>query len=194
MYHRNTVFSILACLLFLVVFPAAARTQERAGLDGSWTLYGGYGVSHKDFGETRVEVHVLDMIPQYDLVLLDNIGASWYRGHHSLLVELPLTLVVDPVVSPMVGVNILGAWTFDANEKWQPYFFGGGGILYTGADIPGLGSEVNGNWQFGGGIRLRLASGNRLKFEYRFHHISNAGTVEPNDSINSSKFLIGLTF
>jgi hypothetical protein len=30
--------------------------------------------------------------------------------------------------------------------------------------------------------------------EYRYHHVSNAGTAEPNEPLNSSKCLIGVTF
>jgi hypothetical protein len=188
----------MACVLAML-FPAVMQAEETDSQvfktpDSYWSFLGGYGISHKGLGKTRVQVQVLDFILQYDRVLLEDMGSSWYKGHHSLLLELPFTLVVDPDVSPMVGVNILAAWTFDSSDTLQPYFFGGGGILYTNADIPGLGSEVNGNWQFGGGVRYRLESGNWLKLEYRFHHISNTGARDPNDPLNSSKILVGMTF
>ncbi|GAB4335590.1 MAG: acyloxyacyl hydrolase [Desulfobulbaceae bacterium] len=174
------------------VCGAAAGTFSEPVSD--WSLLGGYGITHKGLGKTKVQVQVVDLYLQYDRILFGDVGSSWYRGHHSLLVELPFTLVVDPDVSPMVGVNILGAWTFDSSDSFRPYLFGGGGILYTDADIPGLGSDINGNWQFGAGIRYRLDSGNWLRFEYRFHHISNTGAKDPNDPLNSSKFMIGVTF
>lgn len=187
------VFSII--FLFPVVIHAGQAGQYASENPGSyWSIYAGYGITHKGLGKTKVKVQVIDLIPQYDLVLLEDMGSSWYKGHHSLVLELPLTLVVDPDVSPMVGVNIIGAWTFDSSEKMQPYFFGGGGILYTNADIPGMGSEINGNWQFGGGMRFKMESGRWLKVEYRFHHISNTGAKDPNDPLNSSKILVGLTF
>ena len=189
-------FMVMASFILLPDFVQAEETssQNSETPDSYWSLLGGYGISHKDLGLTKVQVQVLDLILQYDRVLLKNVGSSWYKGHHSLILELPLTLVIDPDVSPMIGVNILGAWTFDSSDTLQPYFFGGGGILYTNADIPGLGSDINGNWQFGAGIRYRLESGNLLKFEYRFHHISNTGAKDPNDPLNSSKFLVGMTF
>ena len=195
-YMLKVYFLIFA---FFILLPTVVQAEE-AGQhvpdfsDSYWSLLGGYGISHKGLGLTKVQVQVLDLILQYDRVLLRNVGSSWYKGHHSLILELPLTLVVDPDFSPMIGVNILGAWTFDSSEELQPYFFGGGGILYTNADIPGLGSDINGNWQFGTGIRYRLESGNWLKFEYRFHHISNTGAKDPNDPLNSSKILVGVTF
>ncbi len=195
-YMLKVCFMVMASFILLPDFVQAEETspQNSESPDSSWSLLGGYGISHKDLGLTKVQVQVLDLILQYDRVLLKDVGSSWYKGHHSLILELPLTLVVDPDVSPMIGVNILGAWTFDSSDTLQPYFFGGGGILYTNADIPGLGSDINGNWQFGAGICYRLESGNMLKFEYRFHHISNTGAEDPNDPLNSSKILIGMTF
>ena len=188
---------ILSCLCLILIFSchnlyAEDLAQKRE--NSSWSILGGYGISHKGLGKTKQQVQVMDLILQYDHLLVNDLGSSWYKGYHSLFLELPFTLVVDPDVSPMVGVNILGAVTFDSSNAVQPYFFGGGGILYTNADIPGLGSEVNGNWQFGGGLQFRLDSGEWLKIEYRFHHISNTGVKDPNDPLNSSKLLVGMTF
>jgi opacity protein-like surface antigen len=70
---------------------------------------------------------------------------------------------------------------------------GGGGFIYTEAEIPGLGSKYNGNYQGGAGILYRLNSKYFLNAEYRFHHVSNLNTEKPNDPLNSSKFLIGVT-
>lgn len=197
-FTRFGISTLLISLLFLLnplVIPAAESTSlNNENQKDFWSLYGGYGVSHKNLGKTKVEAHVLDLIPRYERVLLDNMGSSWYQGEHSLFVELPFTMVVDPVVAPMIGINIMGAWTFTSNKEVRPYMFGGGGILYTSADILGLGSEVNGNWQFGGGLRFKLESGNWMNVEYRFHHISNTGVKDPNDPLNSSKILIGVTF
>lgn len=198
MNRKNTMSSFVQkalFLFFLIVFlPVCADAEGVESPDSYWTVLGGYGISHKGLGKTKQQVQVLDLILQYDHVLIRDIGSSWYRGYHSLVLELPFTLVVDPDVSPMIGVNVLAGWTFDSSETMQPYFFGGGGILYTNADIPGMGSEVNGNWQFGGGLRFKLDSGNWLKVEYRFHHISNTGAKDPNDPLNSSKLLVGFTF
>jgi lipid A 3-O-deacylase len=195
-FARRIFLLIVSMVMLLPPVIRAGETGQNASAvpDSSWALLGGYGISHQGLGKTREKVQILDLIPQYNRILFRDVGRSWYKGYHSLLLELPLTLVLDPDVSPMVGVNVLGAWTFDSSETMQPYLFGGGGILYTNADIPGLGSEVNGNWQFGGGVRYRLQSGNWLKVEYRFHHISNAGTEDPNDPLNSSKILVGFTF
>lgn len=197
--HKVGIFviGVITALTLSASAQAMAAEQEFAVQEppvSSWGFLGGYGISHKNLGKTKVQAQVVDFIPQYERVLLSDVGSSWYRGHHLLILELPFSLFVDPDFSPMIGMNILGGWTFDASDTLRPYLFGGGGILYTNADIPGLGSEVNGNWQFGGGVRYRLNRENWLKIEYRFHHISNTGAKDPNDPLNSSKILVGITF
>jgi len=94
----------------------------------------------------------------------------------------------------MIGVNFLACYTFTVNKQWQPYIFGGGGPVYIFADIPGMGTNLTGNYQFGIGLEYLLNRQNHLLFEYRYHHISNAGTAEPNEPLNSCKFIIGITF
>ncbi|HCC54377.1 MAG TPA: acyloxyacyl hydrolase, partial [Desulfobulbaceae bacterium] len=75
-----------------------------------------------------------------------------------------------------------------------PYLFGGGGPVYSFADVPGMGSELNGNYQFGMGLSYRINPAHDFLFEMRYHHISNGGSEEPNDPLNSVKALFGITF
>ena len=80
------------------------------------------------------------------------------------------------------------------DDCWQPYVFGGGGILYSFADIPGMGAHWNGNYQFAGGLRYRLDDLHALLFEARYHHISNAGSADPNVPLNGIRLMIGYAF
>lgn len=199
MYKATLLYPFFLIFFLLILFSTTALAENsKVGKQKTkknyWSILGGYGISHKGLGNTKVQVQVLDLIPRYERILINDIGSSWYRSRHSLMMELPVSLVVDPDTAPIIGVNILGAWTFTYSKEILPYFFGGGGILYTNADIPGLGSEVNGNWQFGTGLRFQISPDHWINIEYRFHHISNTGAKDPNDPINSSKFLVGITF
>lgn len=196
-FSRGCLLIVIMCACLLGspgTGLTAAADGEAHGKLGSWSVLGGYGITHPGMGKTRTWVETVDLIFRHERVLIDEIGSSWYQGRHSLLVELPIHLVVDPVVEPMVGVNFLACWTFTAKKDMMPYLFGGGGPLYTDADIPGMGAHLNGNYQLGGGLRYKIRGDRYLKFEYRFHHISNGGRKDPNDPLNSSKLLIGITF
>ncbi len=189
------------CLFLLISFfvlsPFLVDSADASGLDTSkdnWAFISGYGQSFPGWGETTQRVQTLDFIPRYNHRIFDNIGSGWYRGYHSLFLELPVSLVVSPDVATMVGVNFLAAYTFTAGQQWQPYVFGGGGPVYSFADISGMGAKLNGNYQFGAGIKYPWDQVHQLLFELRYHHISNAGTEEPNEPLNSVKLLIGVTF
>lgn len=125
--------------------------------------------------------------------MTNRFGSGWYEGVFATMIELPVHIIVDPDESAMLGIQFLACYTFLANWQWQPYIFGGGGTVYSFADIPGMGAEWNGNYQFALGFAHTLDTEKSLLAEIRYHHIANAGAQEPNDPLNSIKFLIGLS-
>lgn len=193
--HLRKIYFLLL-LLFVYSFSRVDSTV--AGIidtsDDNLALIGGYGQSFPGWGLTTQRVETIDIIIRHNHHIFNNLGSGWYQGFHSALLELPVHIVVRPDESAMVGVNFLASYTFTANANWQPYLFGGGGPVYSFADIPGMGATLNGNYQFGVGLKHSMNSKYNLLFEFRYHHISNAGTKEPNDPLNSCKFLIGITF
>lgn len=189
-----TLFTIL--LSCLICFPAQ---DLKAGVlmdtsNDSHLVLGGYGQSFPGWGETTQRVETVDVIFRHNHHIFEDMGSSWYKGFHSIFLEIPFHFVVNPDESAIVGLNFLAAYTFTANELWQPYLFGGGGPLYSFAHIPGMGAEWNGSYQFGGGVEYKLKSDHKLLFEFRYHHISNGGSEEPNEPLNSFKLLMGYTF
>jgi hypothetical protein len=188
--------------LFLLILPFVCAARPAYSVESAmfytanddWAILGGYGQSVPGWGQTNERVETLDLIPRYNHHIFDNIGSGWYRGFHSLLLELPVSVVVSPDVSAILGINFLASYTFTTTEQWQPYLFGGGGPVYSFADIPGMGADLNGNYQFGIGLNYHLDTHRKLLFELRYHHISNGGSEEPNVPLNSCKLLVGVTF
>jgi len=185
-------------LLIILYAPAVLAREEKAlkinTAKSHWTFLGGYGVTHPGFGDTRTRVEDVDLILQYGRFLSEEAGRSWYRGRHEMLIEVPFSVVYHPESAIITGMNFLACWNFTASEKIVPYIFAGGGLVYTNLDIPGLGSEFNGNYQGGFGLRYLIKERTAVEFNYRLHHISNADTADPNEPLNSSKILFGISF
>jgi lipid A 3-O-deacylase len=158
-----------------------------------YTLLSGYGITHRGFGATRTQVQTFDTIARFGYFLSSELGSGWYRGRHELLMELPLHLAVDPKVSPMVGGYLLGSWKFTGGKQFVPYLFAGGGILYVDLGLPTMGSRLDFSYQGGAGVQYFFRKDMTFNFEYRYHHISNAGTAKPNEPLNSSKVLLGVS-
>lgn len=192
---KRSVFFILLATLLLV--PPAAIGGEAVDVRTATREYSfltGYGITHRGFGDTRTQVQTFDMIGRFGWFLSGELGAgSWYQGRHQLLVELPLHLVVDPRVSPMTGGYLLGSWKFTSLEGWAPYVFAGGGILYVDLGLKSMGSRLDFSYQGGTGVQYFLEKNLALSLEYRYHHISNCGTAQPNEPLNSSKILLGVS-
>jgi lipid A 3-O-deacylase len=195
--HGSRYIHLVPGVLLIISTFLGTAVVNAASIDpskDSWAVLGGYGQSFPGWGQTTQRVETIDILPRYNHLIFDDIGSGWYRGFHSILVELPFHFVVHPDVSSMIGMNFLGCFTFSAGQVIRPYLFGGGGPVYNFADIPGMGVKLNGNYQFGMGLDYGRTDGHHLLFELRYHHISNGGRAEPNAPLNSCKLLFGFTF
>ncbi len=191
---RILISAVLAALLFSPCAAHAADPVDLKTADYEYSFLSGYGITHRGFGATQTQVQTLDLIGRFGWFLSQELGSGWYKGRHELLVELPLHLVVDPKVSPMVGGYLLGSWKFTSLDDWAPYVFAGGGILYVDLGLPTMGSRLDFSYQCGTGVQYFITKDTALSLEYRYHHISNAGTATPNEPLNSSKILLGVAF
>lgn len=187
---------LAAILLALIVGTATAGAADLPRLvdaDREYAILAGYGITHRGFGATRSQVQTFDAILRYGRFLSGELGEGWYRVRHELLLELPLHLAVDRNARTMTGGYILGCWRFTAREDLAPYLFAGGGILYVDLGLPSMGSRLDFSYQGGTGLQYRLTKDTALTFEYRYHHVSNADTATPNEPLNSSKVLLGIS-
>ncbi len=191
---RILLSAVLAALLLSPCASHAADPVDLKTADYEYSFLSGYGITHRGFGATRTQVQTFDMIGRFGWFLSKEIGSGWYKGRHELLMELPLHLVVDPKVSPIVGGYLLGSWKFTSLDNWAPYVFAGGGILYVDLGLPTMGSRLDFSYQGGTGVQYFITKDTAISLEYRYHHISNAGTASPNEPLNSSKFLLGIAF
>ncbi len=194
-YHQFITILAISIIFFApAVFAQDKKMAEFRSAKSQWTFLGGYGVTHPGLGATNTRVQTADLILRYGYFLSGEVGQSWYKGRHEILFEIPVHLVVSPETAIITGVNFLACWNFTAPEKIAPYVFAGGGPIYTNLNVPELGSEFNGGYQAGLGFHYFINGNTSIDLSYRFHHISNAGTAEPNGPLNSSKILFGISF
>ena len=194
MKHKTrSVYSIIIMLLFFTPSPTNAVNISDAKSEISFLT--GYGITHRDFGATRTQVQTWDAIARYGHFLSDELAKDrWYQGRHELLVEIPFHLAVDKAGKSMAGGYLLGSWKFTSMRDLSPYIFAGGGILFVDLGLPSMGSKLDFSYQAGTGLQYFIRNDVALISEYRYHHISNAGTAFPNEPLNSSKVLFGISF
>jgi lipid A 3-O-deacylase len=198
---RGELMARAVPFLFVLVLLAGSPLRADAAdasfyraAESEYAFLAGYGITHRGFGATHTQVQTADAIFRYGRFLSGDLGEGWYRVRHELLLELPLHVAVDHDDRIMTGGYILGRWSFTAPREYVPYLFAGGGILYVDLGLPTMGSRLDFSYQGGVGLQRFLSRDTALTLEYRYHHVSNADTATPNEPLNSSKILFGISF
>jgi opacity protein-like surface antigen len=93
-----------------------------------------------------------------------------------------------------IGVTPLFVYNFNNYKKVIPYVEIGFGIVATDLDPEGFGSDFGFTPQAGIGIRYAVSDRHMIKLAYRYHHISNGGLKDDNQSIDTNFFFIGYSF
>jgi opacity protein-like surface antigen len=195
--HFRSIVFLMGLLIIVKTTPAqAGETDSISRASREYTFLAGYGITHQGFGETQTQVQVVDAIGRFGYFLSDEIGKGWYRGRHELLIELPLHLAVDPQTRVLIGGYLLGSWKFTGlkEKRLYPYLFAGGGILFVDLGLPTMGSRLDFSYQGGTGLQYLIRNNLAVTAEYRYLHISNAGTAQPNEPLNFSHILFGISF
>lgn len=173
-------------LFFLFSFSQAAELPKT-----DWYLLGGGGRSYPGWGNTQVEVRTRDVALRLEHLLYKEKGTALLRHEHRFTLEMTAHFLQNLNQPPMFGVNFFACWVFTYFPRISPYFFAGGGPVFTKAEIPGTSSVLRGAYSFGSGFRWDL-SVFQILFETRYHHLSNGGIEKPNNPLNSFKILFGL--
>ncbi len=97
---------------------------------------------------------------------------------------------IGEAMSP-IGIQ----WNFQPRRKMQPFFAGHGGYMYSTQPIPiNYAGSFNFTFDLGAGFELYRARNRSIRFEYRYHHISNHGTANTNPGIDNGLFQVTYAF
>ncbi len=195
--NKTTGFFLSLLLSFLFCTAARGEDEVSNSKRNFNQLLFGYGTSHPGWGDTTERVQTLDVVFRHARHFFEK-ESGWIRGTHEFWVEAPVSILLsdsdhnDSDDLGMIGLNFLFAWIFPETKIGNPYILAGGGPQYILADIEGVGSDLCGNYQFGGGVRFTVKD-RPVNLELRYHHISNLGMEDPNISLNSTKIFLGFT-
>jgi hypothetical protein len=155
--------------------------------DGSRTrgLVGGWGHSWRPiFGQTRSEISFVGFTPRM----------GWFVAERLEIYGEGTLFVYDrPHAAIAAGPQLAGRYYLKTHGGWIPYVHGGAGLLWTSLDVPEIDRIFNFQLVMGVGWRQNRPSGPCWVFEFRNHHISNAGTGNgKNLGVNAATVLTGI--
>ena len=157
-------------------------------------LLAGGGVGMAIFGSKHRHDWIAGAL-QCGWVFTDVLGPDrWYRGNWELLAEVFGGEQFEPDWAYFVGAAPLLRYDFATGSRWVPFFDFGAGATATDIRNGDLSTTFEFNLQAGAGTHLFLRKDLALTLQYRFIHLSNAGIQFPNLGVNTSTFLLGVSW
>lgn len=161
-------------------------------------ISGGYGLALPVGGTDSPELEDIQFVyvtPRWGVGISDPLGdRSWYRGNFELLLEGTFLYMFEPKHGIAGGLAPVFRYNFLTGTRIIPFLQVGAGVIALHADLERQADGLNFILQSGLGLHFFVSQSTALTGEWRFHHISNAGIHNRNAGINSSLFMLGITF
>lgn len=170
---------------------------EEGFQSGTWHLglMGGYSIPHKIFAPRSANVHFAPLLFQIGYTVTDVHGPFPVRGSLELLLEPTFMITTSPSTTFGEGASLLLRYNFVTGTRWVPFFDLGMGILHWNLRLPDiLATQFNFMLQTGPGLHYFATDHLAITGQVRLHHISNADTEKPNIGVNSSVYLLGVSY
>jgi lipid A 3-O-deacylase len=213
---------IAGCLCLLIVLSAAMNNLPGFGHENGEALAGeaadqagayesgfgfgrqsvgisvGHGLALPIGGTDSPEMEDIQFVyatPRWGIGITDPLGGrSWYRGNFELVLEGTFLYMFEPKSGIAGGIAPGLRYNFLTNTRLIPFLHAGVGFIALNADLSRQSDGLNFILQSGLGLHYFISQSTALTGEWRFHHISNASIHDRNAGINSSLFMLGLTF
>ena len=191
-------YGLLAACLVLVIHRAAADEPSAHVTVGTQAvgLIAGPIFPIRILATQSSKLFGAAAIPSWTMTVTDPFGASWYQGQLAVGAELPTFWTDEPVTAYGIGVTPKLVYTATAFGRVRPYVEGGGGPLWTslGGRVPEQPGEFNFMVWGGAGCFYYVTPQWSVNAGFRFVHISNGGTRQPNSGLNYGLPFIGFSY
>lgn len=164
---------------------------------GTWHLglMGGYSIFHKIFQGRAANVHFAPLLPQLGYTVTDVHGPFPVRGSLEVLLEPTFLITTSPSTTFGEGASLLFRYNFVTGTRWVPFFDFGAGILHWNLRLPRiLATQFNFTLQGGPGVHYFATNHLAITGQVRLHHISNSDIDSPNIGVNSTVYLLGVSY
>jgi hypothetical protein len=170
---------------------------EEGFQSGTWHLglMGGYSIPHKIFQGRAANVHFAPLLAQIGYTLTDVRGPFPVRGSLEAIFEPVFMVTTSPSRTIGEGASLLLRYNFVTGTRWVPFFDLGMGVLHWNLRLPDiLATQFNFMLQGGPGLHFFATDQLAITGQVRLHHISNAGYERPNIGVNSTVYLLGVSY
>ncbi len=197
--HLLTIVLIYFCTSFFSISKAGDSISEQfgsgkiyVGIQGGWGKAFSLGIAGQGDGRN---VEFAAVLPYIGMGLTDVLGRnSWYQGNLDAVIQGEFLASYQPNSGYSAGASFLLRYNFLFSKQWVPYVELGGGVGTLDFDLIDQDDGLIFYPQAGIGLHYFLNDQFSADLGWRFHHMSNANTSSPNNSINASLVVIGFSW
>jgi lipid A 3-O-deacylase len=158
----------------------------------------GYGHGIKFLGSGRTEGHEvreLIMLPYWQIELTrPPVESDWYKGTLGFRAEATILVNFEPRAGVAGGLGLLLRYSLTRWDPIIPYLQAGAGVIGLDFDLAKQADGLAFIPQAGLGLVYRVDPHLSFDLGFRFHHISNAETQNPNGGIDTLQVLAGAAY
>src|SRR6266436_3760094 len=188
---------VAALAMLSLVRPAAAFDPDATFARGT-TIFGlqiGGGAANDVEGHRRVsDISFINETPRVSYLFFSPFGSGLLRSAFEPGLEGWFQQYLSPHSATAQGLKITGRYHFIGLGRFVPYLEATAGAGGTSLRVPEIDSTFTFVLEAGAGLSYFVTDALAIDAGYRFQHISNGHTSEPNRGFNSDSGVVGVSF
>ena len=188
----------LAVLMVLSLVRLAAAYDPEAAFAKGTTIFGlqvGGGVHNNIEGQREVsDISFVNFTPRISHLFFSPFGSGLLRSAFEPGLEGWFQYYVSPESATAQGLKVALRYHFIGLGRLVPYLEATAGAAGTSLKVPEITSTFTFVLEGGVGASYFVTDHVALNFGYRFQHISNGNTSQPNRGFNSDSGVFGVSY
>jgi lipid A 3-O-deacylase len=180
-----------------LVRPAAAFDPEATFARGT-TIFGlqvGGGAANNIEGHRTVsDISFITETPRLSYLFFNPFGSGLLRSAFEPGLEGWFQQYLSPHSATAQGLKVTGRYHFIGLGRFVPYLEGTAGAGGTSLRVPEIDSTFTFVLEAGAGLSYFVTDKLAVNAGYRFQHISNGHTSNPNRGFNSDSGVVGVSY
>ena len=189
--------ALAATAVLSLARPAPAYDPEATFARGT-TIFGlqvGGGAANNVEGHRDVsDISFITETPRLSYLFFSPFGSGLLRSAFEPGLEGWFQQYLSPHSATAQGLKVTGRYHFIGLGRFVPYLEGTAGAGGTSLRVPEINSTFTFVAEAGAGLSYFVTDALALNAGYRFQHISNGHTSDPNRGFNSDSGVVGVSY
>jgi lipid A 3-O-deacylase len=191
-------WAALSMLAALAVAPPVGAYDPEATFARGTTIFGlqvGGGAANNVEGHRTVsDISFVNVTPRVSYLFFSPFGSGWFRGAFEPGLEGWFQHYLSPESANAEGLKLAARYHFIGLGRLVPYLEGTAGAGGSSLKVPEINSAFTFVLEAGAGLSYFVTDEVAINAGYRFQHISNGHTSNPNRGFNSDTGVVGVSF